>query len=208
MSIEQRTLALAGIYQAAELVRQVARQGLVDQTPFEISIHSVLKLDASSTEEVYGGLDGVKMGLQMLCTHFSSSSEQRKRDLELMHYVLSIIFLERKLHKRQDMLEKIRFSIEDLTAKIEHYTLSHTEIIAQLAQIYTQTLSTFNYRIHVNGERRFLENPNNADKIRALLFAGIRSAVLWRQKGGHRLQFIFARGKILTAAQHFLQRLS
>lgn len=44
---------------------------------------------------------------------------------------------------------------------------------------------------------RFLQQPNNAAKIRALLLAGIRSARLWRQLGGHRWQLVFSRSKLL-----------
>ncbi len=44
-------------------------------------------------------------------------------------------------------------------------------------------------------------------KIRALLLAGIRSSVLWRQMGGSRLQFIFSRQKIKKTAEKLLLRL-
>ncbi len=45
---------------------------------------------------------------------------------------------------------------------------------------------------------RHLQQTDNAAKIRALLLAGIRSARLWRQLGGHRWQLIFSRRKLLA----------
>ena len=201
MSIENNTIALAGIFQAAELVRQIARQGMLDQAPFEASIQSVLKINADSILDVYSGLRGIKTGLRVLCQQLDNGT---KRDIEVMQYVLGVIFLERKLAKRPDMLAKIRSDIEKMTYEVTSYTITHPQVVEQLANLYTQTLSTFDYRIKVNGEQRFLENAYNADKIRALLLAGIRSAVLWRQKGGKRLHFIFSRAKILRTAQHFL----
>jgi high frequency lysogenization protein len=204
MSIEDRTLALAGIFQSADLVRQVARNGLFDQAPFEISIQSLLKIDAESTEDVYGDLNGIKMGLQVLNGQLGGS----QRDMEVMHYMLGMIFLERKLMKHAEMLKRIQAGLETAIAQAEMYALTHPNIITHLAQLYTDTLSSLDYRIKVNGERRFLENPNNADKIRALLLAGIRSAVLWRQKGGKRLHLIFSRGKILRTAQSLLERVN
>lgn len=201
MSIENNTIALAGIFQASELVRQIARQGMLDQAPFEASIQSVLKINADSIMDVYGGLSGIKTGLQVLCQQLGNET---RRNIEVMQYVLGVVFLERKLAKRQDMLAKIRIGIETAVAETEIYAATHPQVIEQLANLYTQTLSTFDYRIKVGGEQRFLENPHNADKIRALLLAGIRSAVLWRQKGGKRLQFIFSRAKILRAAQDLL----
>ena len=201
MSIENNTIALAGIFQASELVRQIARQGMLDQAPFETSIQSVLKINADSITDVYSGLSGIKTGLQVLCQQLGNET---KRDMEVMQYVLGVIFLERKLAKRPDMLVKIRSHIEKIIDETTTYSVTNPQLVEQLANLYTQTLSTFDYRIKVSGEQRFLENSYNADKIRALLLAGIRSAVLWRQKGGKRLQFIFSRAKILRTAQNFL----
>ena len=201
MSIENNTIALAGIFQASELVRQIARQGMLDQAPFETSIQSVLKINADSITDVYSGLSGIKTGLQVLCQQLGNET---KRDMEVMQYVLGVIFLERKLAKRQDMLAQIKSEIEKTVYETNTYSATSPQIVEQLANLYAQTLSTFDYRIKVSGEQRFLENSYNADKIRALLLAGIRSAVLWRQKGGKRLQFIFSRAKILRTAQNFL----
>jgi high frequency lysogenization protein len=203
MSIEDRTLALAGIFQSADLVRQVSRKGLFDQAPFEASIQSLLKIDAESIEDVYGGLNAVKVGLQVLSGQLGGT----ERDMEVMHYMLGMIFLERKLFKNKEMLDRIQMGMETAIAQAEMYAVTHPNIITHLAQLYTQTLSTLDYRIKVNGEQRFLENPNNADKIRALLLAGIRSAVLWRQKGGKRFHLIFSRSKMLRTAQYFLERI-
>jgi len=201
MSIENSTLALAGMYQSAKLVRDIARQGLIDQEPFEASLNSILKLDASSVEDVYGESIGLKVGLQTLCKQLGTGT---KRTLEITHYVLGMMILERKLIKNNEMLDKIQSGIEVTKAKTETLALSDPEIIKDLANLYVETLSKFNFRIKVNGERRFLDNPNNADKIRALLLAGIRSGVLWRQMGGNRLQLIFSRKKMVKIAQAHL----
>ena len=141
----------------------------------------------------------------MLCGQLGSG---KTRNVEVMHYVLGMLLLERKLIKQEEMLKNISNAIETAQAQTEMYAVTHSNVIAYLANLYAQTISTFDYRIKINGERRFLENQHNADKIRALLLAGIRSAVLWRQKGGKRLQFIFSRAKILRTAQQLLERLN
>jgi high frequency lysogenization protein len=189
------------MYQSAKLVRDIARQGLIDQEPFEASLNSILKIDASSVEDVYGESVDLKVGLQTLCKQLGSGT---KRTLEITHYVLGMMILERKLMKKNEMLDKIQTGIEATKAKTEILALSDPEIIKDLATLYTDTLSQFNFRIKVNGERRFLDNPNNADKVRALLLAGIRSGVLWRQMGGNRLQLIFSRKKMVKIAQAYL----
>jgi high frequency lysogenization protein len=103
-------------------------------------------------------------------------------------------------------MSTIRSGIEQIiTQTQDEHSITHPEVIEHLASLYMQTLSTFEYRIKVTGEPRFLENTNNANKVRALLLAGIRSAVLWRQKGGRRWQFVWSRKKILQIAQQYLK---
>jgi high frequency lysogenization protein len=46
---------------------------------------------------------------------------------------------------------------------------------------------------------------DNAAKIRALLLAGIRAALLWRQAGGDRWKLIFSRSAMQKEAQQLLK---
>jgi high frequency lysogenization protein len=57
------------------------------------------------------------------------------------------------------------------------------------------------------GEKHILQNPVNANKIRALLLAAIRSTVLWRQKGGKRWHFLWSRNKILRTAKQLIAQI-
>ena len=63
---EAVTLSLAGIFQSALLVRELARKGEIDQTIFENMINSILKINADSVLEIYNGVEGVKIGLKAL----------------------------------------------------------------------------------------------------------------------------------------------
>jgi high frequency lysogenization protein len=78
------------------------------------------------------------------------------------------------------------------------------QVIARMADIYQRTLSQLKPRIQVFGDQHFLEQPDNVNKIRALLLSGIRAAVLWRQKGGRRWQIILQPGKILDTASKLI----
>jgi high frequency lysogenization protein len=112
--------------------------------------------------------------------------------------------LERKLMKRKDLLDAITAGIDKAESQREHFGTTHENVIASLADLYTQTISTLQPRIIVNGEHNHVSNPSNANKIRALLLAAIRSAVLWRQCGGTRWQLLFNRKAILAQAQKLL----
>jgi high frequency lysogenization protein len=60
----------------------------------------------------------------------------------------------------------------------------------------------------VRGEPVYLQNPDNQNRIRALLLAGVRAAWLWRQVGGSRWKILFARKRLLAAADEYLRRSS
>ncbi|MDH5436347.1 MAG: high frequency lysogenization protein HflD [Gammaproteobacteria bacterium] len=196
-------IALAGIFQAAGLVQEVACKNTVEQSAFNTSIHSIFKLNADSVEDIYGGISGLKYGLDMLAKLFNKNNKQT--DMEITRYVISIMVLERKLIKNPAMLEKIRVGIEKAEAQSEHFNShTHENIIASLADVYSNTISTLSPRIMVSGDHGYLDSPDNANKVRALLLAGIRSTVLWRQKGGGRLQLILGRNKILKTTEGLL----
>ncbi|WP_353573161.1 high frequency lysogenization protein HflD [Candidatus Albibeggiatoa sp. nov. BB20] len=206
-NIEHSTIALAGIFQSAFLVKQVAKQGIIDQSSFETAISSVLKLDASSTAEVYNGLGGVKHGFQLLVKQFGTEQQGQVFDHELMRYVLNMLVLERKLQKNKTMLPVIGNRIREAMSYKEHYHIAHEKVLDCLANLYLDTMSHFTPRIQVTGEQRFLENEFNAQKIRILLLAGVRSAILWRQKGGSKWQLVFSRKKMVSIARQYLDEL-
>ncbi len=75
---------------------------------------------------------------------------------------------------------------------------------SKIAALYTQTISTLTPRIVVNGRPQYLQVERTVNWIRTLLFAGLRSAVLWRQLGGGRFSMLFGRKKMLEQAQSLL----
>ena len=104
------------------------------------------------------------------------------------------------------MLEVIGVRIEKSQQQAQHFSLIHENVIAGLSDIYTDTISTFSFRIQVLGEYQYLQQARIANQIRALLFAGIRAAVLWRQLGGSRLKIIFKRRQLLNMVSDLLEQ--
>jgi len=200
-TLNDSTTALAGILQAVSLVDQIARNGLADQSALETSINSLFISDPENTIDVYGDARQLHTGMRTIIEQFSSPD---KRNIEIMRYTIAVIVLERKLNKLPGILEKISTGIEKSRAQAEHFTRTHENIIASLAQLYTDTISKLTPRIIVHGEHGHLSNPNNANKVRALLLAAIRSAVLWRQCGGNRWQLLLKRKAITDAANKLI----
>lgn len=202
-SYKDIVLALAGVTQACALVQQVARKNTADSAALEASLESLFRIDADSTEAVYGSAADVRPGLKSVQEQLGGS--RAPANLELMRYAANIMHLERALAKRPRMLARIREGIEGAQEKKQALGVTHPDVIAPLAQIYSETVSTLAPRIIVQGEQGYLSNPDNANKVRALLLAAIRSAVLWRQVGGRRWQLLFARSALVREVTAMLQ---
>ncbi len=199
----EHAMALGGLFQAVALVQQTAREGSADPEPFESSIASVLRVDAQSTDAVYGGNARLARGLQTLCRQLGR--DKARQDAELMRYAVSLLFLERQLMRNAKMLERMREGIDIATYQSEHFPVTHENVIARLADTYASTVSQLQPRIMVQGKPEYLNAPANADRIRALLLAGMRSAVLWRQLGGNRLRLLWTRKHIVRCAEGLLE---
>lgn len=213
---QDKTLALAGMFQAARLVQKLAREGRTEKAAFAASVRSVLMIDAASTAEVYGGVRGLALGLKLLRDKLSGSAEPS--DLELAKYVIAMLQLEAALRRRPEVAEAIRAGIRAAETQMSLFQGEgdendeeddedsvHPRLVDLLAELYTQTLSTLNPRIMVSGEHGHLSNPEIAARVRAALFAGIRSAVLWRQLGGNRWQLVLQRRAIAQEADRMLK---
>jgi high frequency lysogenization protein len=213
--LRDRTLALAGVFQAARLTQQLAREGQADKAAFAASVHSLLALDAASTEEVYGGVGGLRLGLALLRDKFGGPRPGQPPagppDLEVARYAIALLQLERAVARRDDLLAAIRRGIETAENQMKFFAADggdddsvHPTLVEKLAELYSQTLSTLTPRIMVSGEHGHLGNPAVAARVRSALFAGVRSAVLWRQKGGSRWQLLFGRRALAQQAAQLL----
>ena len=196
--IQEQLVALGAVFEAAVLADKIARTGQISEASLGCMLGSLLVRDPKSTLDVYGGDDlNLRDGYRALISALERNPAALQR--EPLRYSLALVGLERQLDKRSDMLEVMGSRLDQIQQQVEHFGLVHDNVIAACGGLYQDTISTFRQRIQVHGDMRFLQQPNNAAKIRALLLAGIRSARLWRQLGGHRWQLVFSRGKLLKA---------
>lgn len=201
-TLTDQTIALAGLTQAVQLVRNIARNGSADDEDLETCLSSLLKINADSVEDVYGGLKKLKNGLALLERQLG---EPETVDTEMARYAAALVYLEGKYQKQSAMQKTVRAGLERATTQAAHFSVIHENVLSNLADVYQNSISQLAPRIVVVGEQRFLENPANANKIRALLLAGIRSAWLWRQCGGGRLGFLLNRRKLREEAKRLSQ---
>lgn len=94
--------------------------------------------------------------------------------------------------------------IDALDRQLSHFDLLSDTLISAMASIYVDIISPLGPRIQVTGAPAVLQNTQIQAKVRAVLLAGIRSAVLWQQVGGGRLQLMFARNRLFKEAKQIL----
>ena len=199
-----RALALAGVLQAAQLVQRVAHHGPGETEALRPSLESLFAIDAPDTASVFGGVANVAPGLRLLQEQLGPA--RGERDMELARYVVALLHLQKTLSRRRDLIDAIRDGILRIERQRTIFGPIHENVVAALADLYSETVSTVTPRIMVSGDPTFLENPANANRVRALLLAGVRAAMLWRQSGGTRLRLLFNRSGYLAAVEHCLAR--
>ena len=180
------------------LVRQLACDGRVEAEQFNCALAPVFELDPDSVEDVYGSADCRDAMLSVLRAQLGGDSGLR--DIEVTRYTATLMHLERKLVRRDDLMQELRDGLESARSQLEYFGLTHENTVGRLAEIYSETVSTLRPQIMVQGNAMQLNDARIANQIRALLLAAMRSVVLWRQCGGSRLRLIFQRQKLVRAA--------
>jgi len=198
----KEVIALAGIMQAAELVELLANTGSAPAESLEASLASILSTNPGTIEEIYNGQVNFMPGLSLGFKVLNNMLEQKKQPgNNRLRYAVGLIHLQSKLQSNDALMDVLSSRIEQMDSKLQHFELTHERSLAGLASIYEDTLSTFRFRIQVTGNAMHLQNPVVVHKIRAVLLAGIRSAMLWRQVGGKRWHFFVYRKKLLETLQ-------
>ncbi len=193
------TLALAGVAQAANLVNELAQHGNCLETAFTSSINSIYTLDSASVTEIYGGLVGIHLGLLKLVDLLNYP--QRKFHQDVMRYFIGMLMLERKLTRRPSIVNDLRARLQIIIRQADYFSPVHPMVMENLANLYSEVIAPINPRIIISGKAEYLQATDLIHKIRALLLAGIRSAVLWRQLNGCRWQLLLQRKKIISTCE-------
>ena len=200
--MKERTLALAGIFQATELVRQAANHGTWSGYAADTCLDSLLAIEADTVEDIYGDANNLRLGAETLISVLQGD----RRHMESLGYAVSIMQLENNFRKKTGMQSRIGselLAIASIEDELEEHEIRDLQA-KKIAALYTGTISTLSPRIVVNGRPQHLQVERTVNWIRTLLFAGLRSAVLWRQMGGGRFSLMFGRKKMLEQAQTLL----
>ncbi len=216
--LHDQTIALAALYQAIQTIDLLARTGSAPEHDIQVCIDSLFIFDAPTTEAIYGSIVELKSGLKGLIKQLNGESylddneqgntpNHQKINLSLAQYAIGVMHLQKKLSRNPAILNTVADRLELAKRQSELFSSSlHDNVLANIADIYTESISTLAAKIMIQGEQNHLSNPLIVNKIRSLLLAAVRSAILWNQLGGRRWQIIFKRNKILEMANTILNK--
>lgn len=204
-SLSTQIIALAALCQALKLVQQVARSSELDKEALSLILQSVAVIDAERPLQIYGDdaanlQDGFKLIVDQL-------GDKPQKDVELTRYIVGVLALERRLAKTPANLARLGDKLQHLQRQLQHFSVLDDNMLANLADIYSDCISSLGGRIQIYGQPELLKQPAVQHKVRALLLSAVRAAVLWRQAGGSRLNFIFKRRKLVEQARQMLAQL-
>ncbi len=200
--MKHRTLALAGVFQATELVRQAACHGTWSGYAATSCLDSLFRLEADSVELVYGGADQLRLGVETML----SVLQGEQRHMDALRYAVGLLQIERKFKRLSEIQEKVHDGLQRIRELGTHLEQHEREDFQaqQVSELYCESISKIEPRIVVNGRPQYLQVQRTVDWVRTLLMAGLRSAFLWDQLGGGRLELVFGRKKICREAEELL----
>lgn len=194
----ERTMAFAGILQAIGQVQYLARHGESDKDALAATLNTILVTEPESTADVYQDKTILDNGYQLIQNQLGDGSN---KDVETTRYLVGVLTLERKLARSPNGLGMLAERINQVHRQLAHFAITDEQVLANFASIYSDVISELGPKLQISGNPDSLKQPQVQHKIRALLLAAMRSAVLWRQLGGKRRHLVFARKAIFDTAK-------
>ncbi|MDQ6979722.1 MAG: DUF489 family protein [Mariprofundaceae bacterium] len=197
--LHHRIVALAALAHVSLMVNEVARTGSCDMVIFKRMVDMLF-----ADQDRIIALQYHRATLDILKGELRGSDREQAK--VVMHYMMGMMTLEKTLSRETEMLKKIGDGIIRVEKQIEFFgDTAHDNSIAAISGLYGDTLSTLKPRIMVHGKPEFLNHACNTNRVRSLLFAGIRAAHCWRSNGGNNFRLVIERNKMLRTLQLMLQ---
>lgn len=230
---ERQVLALAAVAQSAALVNSLAVRGQASEQDLITSANTLISLEPGSMAAIVPSPAQLSLGLRSLQ---QALADQKAPDSALItRYTLSMLHLRGRLLAHADMVADLQATLSRLQpldvadfpsadenpepavgsaefaqgsgAEENLAGRNSIEFFAEVAELYQRTVSKLQPRIQVSGRAEYLQDEKRAQKIRTLLLAGIRAAVLWHQLGGRRWLLILQRRRAHGAAGEIRRKL-
>ena len=202
---QDKVIAFAGLVQAGKLVTQLATEPACDEAALRSSAASLMVMHPGRLDEVFGGSEGVHLGLETMSVLLKGRSLQSTMAKELIRYLMSMDQLADRLQQSRPTQEIIEKGLEELStgfSSLAEFSAEDGEdalseeydaFYARIGTLYQKSLSQLGPKIIVRGAQGYLQDDRSVARVRTSLFAGVRAAYLWHQQGARRWHLLFSR---------------
>ena len=200
--MKDKNLALAGVFQATELVRQAACHGTWSGYAATACLNSLFVLEADAVADIYGGRQRMRLGMETLMAVLQGDDQYS----DTLRYTVGLLQLQKRFSRNGPLQNEVGEALLAISSEGQELDQHEREDrqAHEIAELYANTISKLSPRIIVSGKPQYLQNTRTTDWIRTLLLAGIRSATLWTQLGAGRFDLMIGRKKILKDVQSYL----
>ena len=205
-SRRSQTVALSAMCQSALMIQHVSKGTILDKDSLMCLFNGIIATDPQSVFDVYSSIETLADGAKLVQHQLSGNAT--KKDVEVTRYLAGIMSISKKLLKNPSALGGLKEKLDEVQRRLTHFELDDPSIIQNFADCYSEIISPLGQKIQVIGNPVLLKQTSVQHKVRALLLSGVRAAVLWRQMGGKRRDFIFNRKTVLQDVISFNQELT
>jgi high frequency lysogenization protein len=197
-----KTIALAGMHLALSQVQQIAWDSKYNYPSIDTCLNSLFARNPDTYSEIFGSINELRPGLEALRTSFTEKHD--KQALERARYMVSLMVISKNISINKELGQQVGTTLSLLDEAANNLQDQRNYVIERIAQLYQNTISPLTPRVIVYGDPDILKNDANAAVIRAMLFAGLRSALLWYQAGGSQINLLLGKSKYLNTINQML----
>lgn len=202
MNHPDAVLALAAFSQATQLASHIALTGQCDEPAFAVLVDAIYSIDSPSTAALYPSAT-VRIGLHSLSQLLNPTAQ--KMTPAPWHYLWKLNAFVKRLQHQPALLKRLHARLQQAIQQRAFFQQDLERSQAALSELYGWLMQEIPMSFQIKGKAQHLHQPHNIIRIRVLLLAGIRAAVLWRQLGGTLWQLWWQRHHYRQQAlQHLL----
>lgn len=200
---KDQLLALAALIQAVSFASELAMDGTCDILSAQHLIAAIYVFDTPSTEKLYPARQ-LTIGLQAFNQLFTPNESLKARQQSLARYVVKLNNLAKKLYRQPTIMTELATRIQQATVQRDFFANEPDRALESLSGIYLWLAHAVKVDFKILGQSQYLHDHQRVNRIRALLLAGVRAAVLWQQLGGTAWQLWWRRKTYLQLSQQLL----
>jgi len=140
-----QALALAGVFQSAELVAKLATEGYITDVQLSAAMLALLNQNPETVHSLYGPASDIELGVSSMREMINDRSQG---STDVMRYVIGIMYLARRLTADSVRIKQVGEGIANAQRQADHFSVTHDNVIANVAGLYTDTVSTIKGRIN------------------------------------------------------------